>query len=103
MTTSAEVRRGARDYLVYAALASVIGVFAFAYDGIYIGATWTRDMRNLMIVSLALYLAAWWVLRPLRQCRAVDRDPGLSSARAARCRRRAIRRSSRGSLDRPRS
>ena len=65
MTASADVRFFARDYLLYAAFASVIGVFAFAYDGIYVGATWTRDMRNLMIVSLALYLAAWWLLRPL--------------------------------------
>jgi len=65
MTASPDVRVVARGYLVYAALASVIGVFAFAYDGIYVGATWTRDMRNLMIVSLALYLVAWWVLRPL--------------------------------------
>ena len=64
MTASPDVRLVARDYLIYAALASVIGVFAFAYDGIYVGATWTRDMRNLMIVSLALYLAAWWLLRP---------------------------------------
>jgi multidrug resistance protein, MATE family len=64
MTASADVRLVARDYLLYAALASVIGVFAFAYDGIYVGATWTRDMRNLMIVSLVLYLAAWWLLRP---------------------------------------
>jgi MATE family multidrug resistance protein len=64
MTASPEVRIVARDYLVYAALASVIGVFAFTYDGIYIGATWTRDMRNLMIVSLALYFAAWWLTRP---------------------------------------
>jgi MATE family multidrug resistance protein len=65
MTVSADVRLFARDYLLYAALASVIGVFAFAYDGIYVGATWTRDMRNLMIVSLALYLGVWWLLRPL--------------------------------------
>jgi MATE family multidrug resistance protein len=65
MTASADVRIVARDYLIYAALASVIGVFAFAYDGIYVGATWTRDMRNLMIVSLVLYLGAWWLLRPL--------------------------------------
>jgi MATE family multidrug resistance protein len=65
MTASADVRVVARGYLVYAALASVIGVFAFAYDGIYVGATWTRDMRNLMIVSLMLYLVAWWALRPL--------------------------------------
>jgi MATE family multidrug resistance protein len=65
MTASPEVRIVAREYLVYAALASVIGVFAFTYDGIYIGATWTRNMRNLMIVSLALYFAAWWLTRPL--------------------------------------
>ena len=65
MTASPDVRLAARDYLVYAAFASVIGVFAFAYDGIYIGATWTRDMRNLMILSLALYFAAWWLTRSL--------------------------------------
>ena len=65
MTTSPEVRLVARDYLVYAALAAVIGVFAFAYDGIYIGATWTRDMRNLMAVSLLTYLGVWWLTRPL--------------------------------------
>jgi MATE family multidrug resistance protein len=65
MTASPDVRLVARDYLVYAALASVIGVFAFAYDGIYIGATWTRDMRNLMIISLLLYLAVWWLTHPL--------------------------------------
>ena len=43
----------------------MIGTFAFTYDRIYIGATWTRDMRNLMIVWLALYFAAWWLMRPL--------------------------------------
>jgi MATE family multidrug resistance protein len=65
MTASADVRAASRFYLVYAALASVIGTFAFTYDGIYIGATWTRDMRNLMIVTLALYFAAWWLTLPL--------------------------------------
>jgi MATE family multidrug resistance protein len=65
MTASADVRITAREYLVYAALTSVIGVFAFTYDGVYIGATWTRDIRNLMVVALALYLAAWWLTLPL--------------------------------------
>lgn len=46
-------------------LAPVCGVMAFSYDGIYIGATWARDMRNLMVASLAIYLAAWWLLQPL--------------------------------------
>ncbi len=65
MTASPDVRLVAREYLIYAALASVIGVFAFAYDGIYVGATWTRDLRNLMLVALALYLLAWWLTLPL--------------------------------------
>ena len=37
MTANADVRAAAREYLVYAALASAIGVFAFTYDGIDIG------------------------------------------------------------------
>jgi MATE family multidrug resistance protein len=64
MTTSAEVRRVAREFLWLAAIAPVLGVFAFTYDGIFIGATWTRDMRNLMILSLLIYLVAWALLRP---------------------------------------
>jgi MATE family multidrug resistance protein len=63
MTASDEVRRTARGYLWLVALAPVLGVFAFAYDGIYIGATWARDMRNLMVLSLLIFLAAWLALR----------------------------------------
>ena len=44
-------------------LAPVLGVFAFAYDGIFIGATWARDMRNLMVLSLVIFIAAWLALR----------------------------------------
>jgi MATE family multidrug resistance protein len=63
MTASEEVRREARDYLRFVVASPVLAVFAFAYDGIFIGATWARDMRNLMIVSLASFLAAWLALR----------------------------------------
>jgi MATE family multidrug resistance protein len=63
MTASAEVRHGARDYLWLVVLAPVLGVFAFAYDGIFIGATWARDMRNLMMLSLLIFLTAWLALR----------------------------------------
>ena len=65
MTTSADVRDTARRFIWFAALAPVCGVMAFCYDGIYIGATWARDMRNLMLASLATYLAAWWLLQGL--------------------------------------
>ncbi|XSC43850.1 MATE family efflux transporter [Bradyrhizobium sp. RDT10] len=63
LTASAEVRRIARDYLPFVIFAPLLGVFAFAYDGIYIGATWARDMRNLMVLSLLTFLAAWFALR----------------------------------------
>jgi MATE family multidrug resistance protein len=64
MTASPEVRSAARDFMILAALAPVAGVLAYAYDGIYIGATWARDMRNLMVAALAIYFAAWWALAP---------------------------------------
>ncbi|UGV24761.1 MATE family efflux transporter [Rhodopseudomonas boonkerdii] len=63
MTASADVRMLAREFLWLVALAPVLGVFAFAYDGVFIGATWARDMRNLMVLSLLCFLAAWFALR----------------------------------------
>jgi MATE family multidrug resistance protein len=63
MTASEAVRRGARDYLWFVVAAPLLAVFAFAYDGIYIGATWARDMRNLMVISLLIFLGAWLALR----------------------------------------
>jgi multidrug resistance protein, MATE family len=63
MTASVDVRRIARDYLPFVIFAPLFGVFAFAFDGVYIGATWARDMRNLMMASLLIFLAAWFALR----------------------------------------
>lgn len=62
MTTSPEVRETARHYLLLAALFPVVGTLAYQMDGIFIGATWSADMRNMMLVSLAAYLGAWWIL-----------------------------------------
>jgi MATE family multidrug resistance protein len=64
MTASEEIRRGARAYLWFVVISPMLAVFAFAYDGVYIGATWARDMRNLMIASLLIFLGAWLLLRP---------------------------------------
>jgi MATE family multidrug resistance protein len=63
MTSSAPVRLAARDFLLYVTVSPLLAVFAFGFDGIYIGATWARDMRNLMMASLALFLATWFALR----------------------------------------
>jgi multidrug resistance protein, MATE family len=64
ITSSPEVRLAARQFMWLAALAPACGALAYCYDGIYIGASWARDMRNLMIAAFAAYLAAWYVLAP---------------------------------------
>lgn len=63
MSASDDVRIAARNYLVFVVVSPLLSVFAFAFDGIYIGATWARDMRNLMLASLAAYLSGWFALR----------------------------------------
>lgn len=62
LTVSPDVREAARIYLVWAALAPILGVACYQLDGIFIGATRTVDMRNMAIVSLVVFLAAWAVL-----------------------------------------
>jgi MATE family multidrug resistance protein len=64
LTVDETVRALARTYLPWAALAPLISVGAFQLDGIFIGATRTAEMRNAMLVSLAIFLLAWWTLRP---------------------------------------
>jgi MATE family multidrug resistance protein len=64
MTVAPEVRLYARDFVILVALTPLIGTVCFQYDGIFTGATQTADMRNMMIVSLAIFLAAWALLEP---------------------------------------
>jgi MATE family multidrug resistance protein len=65
MTANADVQRVAHQYMWLAALTPVCGVMAFCFDGVYIGATWARDMRNLMVASFLIYLAVWGATLPL--------------------------------------
>ncbi|MBC58553.1 MAG: MATE family efflux transporter [Confluentimicrobium sp.] len=65
MTTAPEVRTEARAYLVYMVAAPLLGLAAWMLDGVFIGATKTADMRNMMIVSFVIYGIAVAVLMPL--------------------------------------
>ena len=65
MTTSEVVRTEARIYLVYMILAPTIGIASWMLDGIFIGATRSRDMRNMMALSFAVYAVAIWLLMPI--------------------------------------
>jgi len=65
MATSPEVRAEARQFLPWIAAAPLIGVTSWMLDGIFIGATRTREMRNAMLVSAGVYVAAVAVLLPV--------------------------------------
>lgn len=65
MTTAPDVRAAARDYLPWMVAAPLAGVGAFLLDGIFIGATRTREMRNAMVLSVAVYVAALLALVPV--------------------------------------
>ncbi|HEY4191134.1 MAG TPA: MATE family efflux transporter [Mesorhizobium sp.] len=64
VTTAPDVRATAAAYLPWAAFTALSGVLAFEMDGVFIGATWSRDMRNMMLVSFLVFVAALFVLTP---------------------------------------
>ncbi len=64
MTTNDDVRRYAIDFLPWAAMTPLLGTICFQFDGIFTGAMQTRDMRNMMVLSLAIFLGSWWLLEP---------------------------------------
>src|SRR6185295_11212101 len=62
LTVDAAARATARQYLPWAVAAPLAGVWCFQLDGIFIGATRTRDMKHAMLLSLAIFLGGWWLL-----------------------------------------
>ncbi len=65
ITGIAEVRTTAGEYLPWLVVAPVVSVWSFQLDGIFVGTTRAVAMRNAMLVSLAVFLAAVWLLLPL--------------------------------------
>jgi multidrug resistance protein, MATE family len=64
LTNLEAARQTASRYLPWACVYVLVSFAAFQLDGIFIGATRTRDMRNASLASLALFLLAWWLLQP---------------------------------------
>jgi len=63
-TAIPEVRAAAAGYLPWMILSPLVSVWSFQLDGIFIGATRTAEMRNAMLLSLALFLGACRLLVP---------------------------------------
>ena len=67
LTSLPEVRAAASGYLYWTAALPFVSVWAFMLDGVFIGATRSRELRNSMFVAVVVYLAAVWaLLEPLQ-------------------------------------
>jgi MATE family multidrug resistance protein len=64
-TNLPEVREVAYGYLPWLAALPVISVWSYMLDGLFIGATRGREMRDGMLVSVALYALLVWLTRGL--------------------------------------
>ena len=64
MAKAPEVQAEAKGLLWWTVTAALIGWPAWMLDGIFIGATRGHDMRNMMILSALIYVAALVVLIP---------------------------------------
>ena len=58
MTTAQDVRDLAIALLPLMVISPILGLPSWMLDGIFIGATRTRDMRNMMLISTLAYFAA---------------------------------------------
>ena len=64
LTNVEEVQAACATYLPWIIATPLISLWAYLFDGVFIGAGRTREMRNAMLASLVIYLAAWWALQP---------------------------------------
>lgn len=62
LTTNDAVRALARDFALWAAFIPLIGFLSFQLDGVFVGATRSREMRDGMIISTGVYLPLSWLL-----------------------------------------
>ena len=64
LTDIEAVRLAAAQAMPWAGLYVLLSFAAFQLDGIFIGATRTREMRNASVQSTLAFLLAWWWLAP---------------------------------------
>lgn len=65
MATSIDVQEAAAAYLPWMVCAPVLALASFMLDGVFIGATRTGDMRNMMALSTLIYAGSAYALVPV--------------------------------------
>jgi len=64
LTDLPDVRETAMRFLPWLIVSPLVSVWSFLYDGVYIGATRAKAMRDIMLFStIAVFLPAWYLLQ----------------------------------------
>lgn len=65
LTDLEAVRDSAYEFLPWLVIAPALSVWSYLFDGIFIGATRSAEMRNTMLIATFLcYLPAWYAFQP---------------------------------------
>lgn len=65
LTDKTTIIEASKDFRIWALLFPVAGFAAFLWDGIFIGMTASRQMRNAMFVAVAFFFVIYYVLTPV--------------------------------------
>ena len=76
----------AESHIGFAVVAPLCGVGAFLFDGVFIGATASAEMRNVMVVCLVVCVSALEGLTRLPASLAFQRVPSQPVLRLSICR-----------------
>jgi len=64
LTSTEGVRITADQVMIWVTLSPFVSVWCFLLDGVFIGATRGREMRDGSVLALVGFVAAAWILRP---------------------------------------
>lgn len=65
LTNDIAVITEAKNYMFWTLLIPITGFAAFLWDGIFIGATASAEMRNAMILSSVVFFLSYFLLMPM--------------------------------------
>ncbi len=64
LTDLPDIRTTTLRYLPWLIVSPLIAVWSYLYDGVFVGATLAREMRNIMLISaFVIFIPAWYTLQ----------------------------------------
>ncbi len=64
LTDLPDIRATTLRYLPWLILSPMVAVWSYLYDGVFVGATLAKEMRNIMVIStFVIFIPAWYALQ----------------------------------------